>query len=120
MKALLIVLAVLLTGPLVLKAQKVVPPIQPILKGSGRVQLNFTTHLTTVDIVRSHNKEYRADSLYFKSIKWNWLRSFSLLNDSVSVKKYGNPTGNGVLIVTLNDDEHPEAFINLKKHLKAF
>jgi hypothetical protein len=120
MKVLLIIGAVLLVDSIGVKAQSSdAPLIQPVLRSSdATLRHNMKFDLGTVTVVRSQHNEYRVDKdLSFKSIKKEWISAIDILRDSVSVHKYTKLLNNAVVVVTLKDDEYPEAFKVLEKNL---
>lgn len=70
-------------------------------------------------IIKSHNKEFTLDSAYHVNIAPQWIESINVVHNSMPSEKYGvNALKNDMLIITIKDEDCPEAFKTLKKGMK--
>jgi hypothetical protein len=57
-------------------------------------------------IAVTKNHEYKLKGI--EVINPYWIQTINILKDSASVAKYGPEAKGGVVIITINDKEHPE------------
>lgn len=70
-------------------------------------------------IISSHNKQFALDTLFgMQKIDPKWIESINVLVDPRGGDAYGKRARNGVVIITIKEEEYPEAFKNLKKNMK--
>jgi hypothetical protein len=93
-----------------------VPGVAPIIRPGTTALIQHNT-LPKFTVIQSHNQQYLISAEGLKHIKADWINTTKILNDSASVKPYGNAAAKGVAVCVLNDADHPEAFNILKPWL---
>jgi hypothetical protein len=112
MKTLLSVIAIIIIGSGISKAQT--SRVSESKQDSVRNVRPETFNISGKDamIIKSHNKLYAVDKSATVSVKFEWVSYFGAEGISIAPQK------NAVIgAVILNDAAHPEAFKTLKKHL---
>ncbi|WP_040626145.1 hypothetical protein [Mucilaginibacter paludis] len=70
-------------------------------------------------IISSHNKQFALDTLFgAQQIDPKWIESINVLVDPKACNTYGRRAKNGVVIITIKEEEYPEAFKDLKRNMK--
>lgn len=117
MKAFLIVICATMVQ-LSAKAQvQQVPDIKPIINNKT-VTGDLTFHIPAFKVIKTHDKEFSIDSLTWKSVKQEWISSSKIRSGPAVLEKYGSAAAKGVMVVTIDDDEYPDAFEALSNGLK--
>jgi hypothetical protein len=119
MKAVLVISFLMVCANILLAQAPKVPDIQPIIKTNNDIHKDFLLHFPDFKVISTHHKEYTIDAQTLKGLKQEWVTSYKILQDSLSKSKYGKAGVKGVTLITLDDDDHPEAYVFLKKGLRV-
>jgi hypothetical protein len=69
-------------------------------------------------LIKRHNKIFVLDSL--SRISPNWIQNIYITKEASQIAQYGAKAKDGVVIITLNEKDHPEAYKSIKHELKKF
>jgi hypothetical protein len=70
-------------------------------------------------IINSRNKQFALDStMRPKNIDPVWIESISILKSNQAIDIYGKKAQHGAVIITIKEEEFPQAFKALRKNMK--
>ncbi|MGI4729367.1 MAG: hypothetical protein ACRYGB_12400 [Janthinobacterium lividum] len=84
-----------------------------ILCGCG----NWSAANSPLFFVFSRKKRFKVSSI--NNIKPPWIKSISILKDSIAVVTYGEQGKNGIILLTINDTAFPAVYRQLKRQNKT-
>ncbi|CAM4288761.1 hypothetical protein SAMN06265348_109124 [Pedobacter westerhofensis] len=73
---------------------------------------------TPLYVIIHDEKEYELDTAHKDIINPDQIKSISVMKNPEAELKYKAKGKNGVILITLNENQHPKAFKELKKYVK--
>jgi hypothetical protein len=94
---------------------KIVDTIKPAIRVTCGCPRNANKPLF---LIKAHNKIFVLDSL--SMLNPSWIDDIHVAKDSSLIAQYGTKAKDGVIIITINEKYHPEAYKELKHKLRKF